>query len=605
MTVGDNVNHNHKQITTNTHFIKENTLFNKNKYHEMNYDSYLNDFNNDNSKSLTSNHTAHELGHGYDRADDMEGFSVFNSGVKVKMIPQSSTLSIQIDNNTKSLYKNLGINGNMRFGFKRFSVGGAAKYVHSVTNSSHQLDFIFHLSYLVDEELIFPDKDMYTSMALAETNNKAMFFSNYRDKYIANLMTERAVFFDLQMTSSSIKDNEAISGKIKFANHLVDIAAGINFAKQQNSNNLKISIQASTYPFNGDKTDNILPDNVISTLASGDATQVNNLFDQIKTNSYAWIYDFSKDEDKMPSNPLNWYPQAVSKNNLGNYSSLHGLFKSDTPIVNPSEKLIKDFPELNKYYDEKINLKEDMKNINFNYIGRNLPSAVSDYLSDMSETYNAMNILLTPGNTDFDNVFINHNDQTLLDDLKNTEQLLSIDGNFSTIKALDFTLHFQVHFQTKTKDVSIKNFNYRRHYDINKALKFDNLDNTGIHTQYISNFKDTSIQGKFYHDSIDIKSINFKNGLINFKKLSFYISWPMNPELWYTGYYDTISTNNANISWLKISDTYRSSVINFYDCHNTYLSMANMIPLDISAKCYFYVNINVLNNPDVLFYETV
>ncbi len=584
MTIGGNINH--KQMTTKAQFIKSNTLFNKNRYHEMNYDTYLNDFNNDNSKSLTSNHTAHQLGHGYDRADDTEGLPVFNNNVKVRMYLQTSDLSIKVNNDPKSLYKDLGLDYNMRFA-NEDSIG--SDYLNTIgNNSSKQLNFVFHVSYLVDEELVFPNKDMYTSMALAATYNKAMFFSNYKDKYIAHLMSARSIFFNLEMTSSDIHNYQEIAKKVQSSQNFSDIAKSINYAKSENNNTFNTDIVgSSTYPFNGDSTDDVLPHNLSQVLQNGNATQVKDVFAKLKSNSFNFLTDFAKDSQGLPVEPLNWVAQGISKNDLGDYSNLAGLFKPGTLITNPHEKFIKDFPKLNKYYDEKTNIKQDINNIK-HYTDRH-PSSnsilIMDAVADMNNTYSEMSWLFMPGNSDFNNMLITYNDSAFLRDLKNTEQLLNIDGNFTIIKKIDFMLHFKFHIESQTLAPNGNNFNFTK--NLNHFNNFNFFRNGNFKTQY------KTLNSNI---NLDISTITFNKGLINFKTLSY-----QNIANQKLANNFSMTANSINMSWIKISGTYRSSVIYF----NQFNTKSGYMPLNISAKGYFQVNAYSSTNPDVLFYEVI
>ncbi len=570
----------------NSGFIKYTKEFNKKKVHEIDYTKYLSEFNITNIKS-----NPHLLGYGYDRSDTKDGMSVFNSDVKVDIYVDPRSNSKVYSYDTKNgLYQDLGLNYNMRFGFNHFVTPQQAQYIHDFSiQNSHQINVIFHAGYWIGERLGLPNKNWFTKVALQTTNNKKIFFNNYKNEYIKSILASRSVFFDLQIKSSTgMKNYQKIFQKISMNDSFLGIGEAIHDIQAQN-NNLNISLKA----MNNYNTFNVIPDNTNSILNNGASImQLNNLFWQIRINTFRWIGAYASDNYNNPINPSEWNATSISGENLENYANLSGLFKQTNPIkpiINPHQKIITDLTKLNRYYDEKRNIKLDLKKISDCQKQKPSinPNLVKGVISNMNKSYHLMDDALSSNNNDFNNVFIKHDDTALLDDLNTAKQALNLNNNFSIVKKLDFMIHTDLRIESSTtRDYANTSFN----------LTFDSSDITNFNI-----FKDGSFEAWYKTKSglikVKMAGVTFDKGLININKLSYTYSPNSHPLTNYT----TSTANLIKISWIKILDIYRSQLIKFnqFNVKNGYL------PLNIIAQCYFSVNTNISTNPDVLFYDTL
>ncbi len=445
------------------------------KAYTMSYDKYLQKMHarkslaNTNPMQLSAIQSDPPLlGYGYDLTNGT--FSKKNAfsnidNVGVKIVPLDSSYSFESITSQNQLNSDLGVDGSMSFGFKHFALSGAASFQHQVMSSTSDIHISFRMKTDVIELFDYNNKAQLSDKAksLVDSKNTKTFFDEYDAKYVTKIYATREVLFNLNIQLDSSVSKTDVKAKINFKKGLLSLAGAFNLAMGNSNNNSKITMSTLSLPGNrviypDDKVND--PSNPSAPIISGTPSQRSAFLEDMQNQAVKYV-----NFDNNPSNksdPSQYFAKGINEKQLDSYSY---YYDPAANVVNPNAEMLKEFPQLNQYYDLYENMSQDLKkaySYNFNLLFINKLKYYNNISERSFENYNLNFIML----------FKNHNSKPLFNECKNWNNIF--------FKNIDF-----VH-QLKTLDLII-NIKY-----INILIKKSEYNPM----QYI-NFKDLTFQNVF------------------------------------------------------------------------------------------------------------
>ena len=333
----------------------------KKQSYNMSYQTYLNQTQ-DHVNNYKDNNLYNRLGYGYDITNGTStGYSIFdtfNHAASVSIKPKNISGSFDCVRSSNKLVQELGVNANLRFGFKKLSASTSVDFFTKSESSTQSISLVFDIKATVDMEFNYYGTQINRvakdQISHAENDNSSKhpwsnFEKLYSNKFIRHETAKREVFLNLKINSESSKIVSQLKAAFQFNYSLASLKATIQKMQRKDTHNMSLKMNYTMLPVT--KNDDILPASISLTTDNFSTYMA-----QLENNASKFVTDFDTDAKNSPDNADNWYPSAINtKQDLTDYSILDFKIKS----INNYLYLMKKYPELNKYFDEAISLNED------------------------------------------------------------------------------------------------------------------------------------------------------------------------------------------------------------------------------------------------------
>ncbi len=458
------------------------------KKYTMSYAKYLEAMNARNSLAsadpiaLSSNQSEPALlGRGYDLTNGtFSNKSAFNNpnDIGVSVIPLESDYSFESINSQSQLTTDLGVSASARFGFKHFALSGSASFHQQVTTDTSSIHIAFRMKTDVIELFDTNNNAQLSNKAKSLINAKdnATFFNYYDAKYVSKLYATREVLFNLDIKLNKTQSKTKISAKLNFKKGLLSLSGAFDYAFGENSATEQITMNTMALP--GGEV--IYPVNTQGEI-DGDKDQRNIFLRDIQSAAASYL-NFDNDPTKK-SDPSQYFSKGISKDQLDSYSYYNNQASF---IVNPYIAILKEFPQLNQYYDLYQNMIQDLnyfkmiawkKDDTTPQYQNILYNGLNSYVHNMGDMFNNKNGYFT-------NIFINHDATDFENQFQLFERMIfTLDNADNPQSALSYLASFDLMMHIEDYNIydctTLNSFNMNS-YDVINADNFNFTKNNFI-----------------------------------------------------------------------------------------------------------------------------
>ncbi len=460
------------------------------KAYTMSYDKYLQKMHarkslaNTNPMQLSAIQSDPPLlGYGYDLTNGT--FSKKNAfsnidNVGVKIVPLDSSYSFESITSQNQLNSDLGVDGSMSFGFKHFALSGAASFQHQVMSSTSDIHISFRMKTDVIELFDYNNKAQLSDKAksLVDSKNTKTFFDEYDAKYVTKIYATREVLFNLNIQLDSSVSKTDVKAKINFKKGLLSLAGAFNLAMGNSNNNSKITMSTLSLPGNrviypDDKVND--PSNPSAPIISGTPSQRSAFLEDMQNQAVKYV-----NFDNNPSNksdPSQYFAKGINEKQLDSYSY---YYDPAANVVNPNAEMLKEFPQLNQYYDLYENMSQDLERLN--PFASKFNSNNDDFLYQFNFLVGLLTVSLSNNNNNFVNIFKNHNLVPFENEFKNYEEIIFGNKDFvNELKVSDWLFHIKYMDLSNDSSDQISDFVLFDEGKSNiKSLSIDKLTNINL-----------------------------------------------------------------------------------------------------------------------------
>ena len=400
--------------------------------------------------------------------------------------------------NWSNIYSALGVNDNLKFNVQSSLAPRQLAFYNSLKSQDNSFNAAFSMANSIDEKLQNTPSiggSAQADIARSQLSKDWSSFENkYSDSYIGHLTASRKVLFNINFKSVDENMIDKLKDNFNLSNDLSGIETLISHLPNKEKNKLHLKINYLTLPLTQNET--ILPSLDFT------ANNFSQFIFEAKANATTFANDYQA-QNGIPSNLGQWFNEGINNDrDLWTYKTIPVLKNAD--IINKYEKLIAEFPQINKYFDEAITLREDYNAV---YAERTVidtfnqnPGIYNQEVNNLQRYLADFESLFNPASSSLIKLLKDHDATQLIAHAKNFETNLNNDDG---IKIIDYIEHTKFSFDSNDND--------------KKEFK---LSNTKIHIYSMAKIDNGITINFFYHTSGELANVESIFNIATFKNTS-------------------------------------------------------------------------------------